>query len=286
MNIKKDDLKTLIVIISVCVICVVIALILSAKSNFELLEPVDEYNVFFSNTNYVNKYINYISDGDNVAVYNLLDKKYIENNNITLDNVFDIVDVFNDNSSVKVLEMSYIQIGNNSVYNIVGTVYENGYDTVKKVSDNFSIILISDFDNLTYSLYPTNKSDNEKIINSIKNINNLSNSSNAMVNSALIGKEQVCAFYLTDFYDMVVNDIDVSYQYLSDDMKDKFTSIDNYKKYIYDNIYVFSGSADKCKVESYEDDRLYTIIDNNGNTFIFNEKNIMNYKVDFYLREI
>ena len=59
-RISKDDIRTLVVVIAVCVICVTLVIVLNIKSNSDKLEPVKEYNTFFPITNYVNTYINYI----------------------------------------------------------------------------------------------------------------------------------------------------------------------------------------------------------------------------------
>ena len=46
-----------------------------------------------------------------------------------------------------------------------------------------------------------------------------------------------------------------------------------------------SSEADKCLLEKIKDKRVYSVIDTNGNKFVFNEEYIMNYKVDLYLNE-
>ena len=86
---RKDDIRTFIVIVCICAICLVVAFLFNYKSNYEKLIHVNEYDVFFSNVNYLNNYISKIANNDNNAVYNLLDDKYIDKNNITIDNVID-----------------------------------------------------------------------------------------------------------------------------------------------------------------------------------------------------
>ena len=43
--------------------------------------------------------------------------------------------------------------------------------------------------------------------------------------------------------------------------------------------------ADKCLFETVGDKRIYTVIDKNGNRYVFRENSIMNYKVNFYLND-
>ena len=79
---KKDDIKTLIVVILVCVIPLAIVLILNIKSNSDKLAAVSEYNDYFSIVSSVNKYVNYASSNNKEAIYSLLDEDYISNNEI------------------------------------------------------------------------------------------------------------------------------------------------------------------------------------------------------------
>ena len=285
MKISRDDIKTFSVILVVCIICVIIAFILNIKSNMDKLKPVDEYNVFFSNVNYINDYIGYIGNKDNVGVYNLLDKKYIEKNNITYDNVFDKIKYYSSDSLLKATNMSYFQIGKNFVYYIEGKIYRNTYDEQILIDDNFSIIVMTDYNNLSFSLYPID--DNYKdIINNIKKFNIINNGYNNINKSDLITKEQVCAIYMSDFYNNIFNNIDSAYNYLSDDMKKMYVDVNSYKNYIINNYDMFSSTADKCSLNEINNKKVYTVIDSNGNSFVFTEESVMNYKVEFYLKEV
>lgn len=285
MRNNKDDIKTFIVIMCVCVICVVLVLILNIKSNIDKMAPVNEYNVFFSNVNYVNNYINYISSNDNVGVFSLLDKEYILENDITYDNVLDTVKSYSIGSSLKVTSMDFVQVKDNFIYYVKGKIYKTTYDSEVLVDDNFSIIVISDSNNLSYSLYPVND-DYEKKINSIKKISIENNGYNSITKSDLINKEQICVIYLSDFLGLLSNDINEAYDLLSDDMKKIYTTSDSFNNYIRNNFNLFSSIADKCRVDKTDDKRVYTVIDDNQNTYVFTEESIMNYNVDFNLKKV
>ena len=283
---NRDDIKTFIVIVSVCIICIVIAVIFNIKSNVERMEPVSEYNVFFSNVNYVNNYINYVSNDDSEAVYALLDDDYIDDNNITYDNVLNNVKNYSTGSFIKVTSMSFVEIKNNFIYYITGSILENNFDGNVVIDDNFSIILKSDFDNLTFSLYPVTDDNYEKIINSIKKIDIENNNVNVVTKSELISKEQVCIIYLSDFFSYFGGDMEKSYNLLSDEMKTIYPDMGSYVNVVNSNISKFSTVADKCLMQKVDDNRVYTVIDNNENTYVFTEESIMNYKVDFYLKNV
>lgn len=285
MKKRKDDIRTIIVVVCVCVICLVIGLILSHKSNYDNLSVVNEYSTFFTNINYVNNYISRIANNDSSSVYNLLDNKYIEENNITMNNVLDIVGNYSVLSSFDVNNMYYTQVDKDYIYYIEGKIYENGYDEEKNlINDKFALVIINDTDKSSYSLYPVNNNNQEKIINSIKKININKNKYNSIQKSESINKEQICLIYLSDFTDNILTDINNSYDLLSSDMKKIYNTTSKYIDYIGDNFDLITSTADKCKLEELEDKRKYTVIDTNGNTYIFTEEHIMNYKVDFYLK--
>ena len=279
MGNRKDDIRTFVVIVVVCAICIVIALILNIKSNVDELSSVNEYNVFFSNVNYINSYINYVASENSIAIYNVLDKKYIEKNNITYDNILDYIDDYSIGSSLKATGMEYVKVGNNFVYYVKGMIYENTYEGVSLLDDDFSIVVVTDFKNLSFSLYPVDNNNYKEVINGIKKINIVNNTYNTIVKSELINKERICGLYLSDF----INNLSDSYALLSDDMKEIYIDKDMYNSYIKDNISSFSSVADKCRMDEIDDIRVYTVIDKNSNTYVFTEESIMKYKVDFYI---
>ena len=283
----KDDTRTFVVIGSVCAICLIIGLILNIKSNYDKLVSVDEYTDFFTNTNYINNYISKIANKDSNAIYNLLDEKYIEKNNITINNVLDAVGNYSILSSFDADDMHYVQINKDYIYYIEGKIYENSYDADKILKDDsFSIIIITDTDKSSYSLYPVDDNSYIKAINSIRKINIKNNKYNSIQKSESISKEHICVTYLSDFIDTIFNDINKSYNMLSDNMKKRYNTSNKYIDYIVDNFDLITNTADKCKMDEIDDKRRYTVIDMNGNTYIFKENSIMNYEVDFYLKEI
>jgi len=283
---KKDDIKTIIVVVVVCVVCLTIGLVLNLKSNFDKLSPVSEYGVFFSEVKYINNYLNYISNNDKEGVFNLLNVKYIEENNINYDNVLEYVDNYSGSCSVKVTDMNYVKLKSNiTLYYVKGKVYKNDFEGEILVDDNFSVVLINDFDNLSFSIYPV--SDNyKKIINNMKNVKIAVNDYNKITNTELISKEQMCVIYFSDFINKLLFDYEKSYNLLSNNMKNNYTTVDSYVNYVNNNGDLFSTTADKCKLEQNDDKRVYTVIDSNENTYVFTEEYIMNYKVDFYLKEV
>lgn len=282
---KKDDIKTLVVVILICSLCVGLILILNHKSNSEKLEPVSDYNVFFSTYNYVTNYINKVGSKNNESIYNLLYSDYIVDNNITVDNVFNYVEDISSEISLKVKGIESVKIKGNYLYYINGSLIKETYDASEIYNDNYEVVLVYDYDNLTYSIYPILDGNANKIINDIKKISIIVNNDNKIKETELIKKEKICSLYLSDYINYIYIDINKAYELLSDDMKKKeFTSVNKFKQYIANNSENISSVADKCLLNNIDDKRVYSVIDNNENRYIFTESSIMNYKVDIYIK--
>lgn len=282
---RKDDIKTFVTIVIVCLVIVVLVLILNHKSNSDKLETVNEYNTFFTVTSYVNDYINNISNQDSSSLYDVLYSDYIDKKNITLNNIYDNIEKYPINSSVKVTKMEYVKVKNDYIYYVEGKVNQITFDGKQEIDDNFKVVVITDFDTLSFAIYPLQKNDNyKKTIDSIKKIEIENNKNNKIKNSSLVSKEQICVFYLSDYVDKLNNNIEEAYNLLSDQQKKQYT-LDKYKEFINANIDKITTDADKCSLELSGTNRVYTVIDINKNKYTFTEKNIMNYNVSLYLEE-
>ncbi len=282
---RKDDIKTFVTIVIVCLVIVVLVLILNHKSNSDKLETVNEYNTFFTVTSYVNDYINNISNQDSSSLYDVLYSDYIDKKNITLNNIYDNIEKYPINSSVKVTKMEYVKVKNDYIYYVEGKVNQITFDGKQEIDDNFKVVVITDFDTLSFAIYPLQENDNyKKTIDSIKKIKIEDNKNNKIKNSSLVSKEQICVFYLSDYVDKLNNNIEEAYNLLSDQQKKQYT-LDKYKEFINANIDKITTDADKCSLELSGTNRVYTVIDINKNKYTFTEKNIMNYNVSLYLEE-
>lgn len=280
-RISKDDIRTLIVVVIVCTLCVTIFLILNHKSNSEKLEDVSEYNVFFNVVGEVNKYLNYLGEENSEALYELLSKDYISTNDINLNNILSKLESYPSGSSIKTSNIKYVRIKNNSVYYVTGKIIQNTYDSSTIVQENFQIIVSKDFTNQSFSIYPVNNNEYKKVIDKIKKININPNRYNTISGSEQITKEQICIIYLSDYLNKLDEDLDNSYSLLSDEAKERFPTKESYVTYINSVRPNITTVADKCAMEKINNQRIYYVIDNNGNTFSFYEEKILDYKVNF-----
>ncbi len=279
---KKDDIRTFVTIAVICTLIVGIVLIVNRKSNSEKLEEVNEYNTFFTITSYIN---NYISSSSNASkLYDLTYTDYINKNNITENTINEFLENYTINSSVNVTDMKYVKIKNNYVYYVKGKIYQNTYDGSEVINNNYQTLVLVDFDTLSYAIYPID-TDCKKVLDKIKKVNIENNRNNDIKKSELITKEQICVIYLSDFVSNINENIGLSYNNLSKIMKERFPIFKDYEDYINNNIEKITSEADKCLLENVGKNRVYTVIDKNGNKYTFTEKNIMNYEVNFYLKD-
>lgn len=285
-KISSDEKKAFIVVIILCAIITITLVLMSLKSNFEKMTIVGEYNTFFSVVNEVNKYLSYSSSGDNDALYELLDERFIKDNDVNINNVLFKIKTYSEGVSVKAKKVSSLKIGNNNVYLLEGSIVSNYFDESNMiVDDNFKIIVLMDFNNVTASIYPILNDNYKKAINSINKIEIPVNEYNSISSSSLVNKEQVCVLYLSDFVNLLNRDLSSSYELLSDDMKKNidYSTYDRYYNYLSSNKNLITTVADKCAVEDIKGKRVYTVVDMNNNIYKFTEESIMNYKVDFTL---
>ncbi len=279
---KKDDIRTFITIAIICAIIVGIVLIINRKSNSEKLEEVNEYNTFFTITNYINTYIS--SSSNTSKLYDLTYIDYINRNNITENTINKFLENYTINSSIKVTDMKYVKIKNNYVYYVKGKIYQNTYDGSEVINNNYQTLVLVDFDTLSYAIYPID-TDYKKVLDKIKKISIENNRNNNVKKSDLITKEQICVIYLSDYISKIDEEIELSYNVLSEKMKEQYPMFKEYVNYINDNRDKITTEADKCLLEKIGNNRVYTVIDKNENKYIFTEKSVMNYEVSFYLKD-
>ena len=277
---KKDDIKTLIVVIIICLVCGIIAFIVSIRSNVEKLKSLSEYGTYFSVINSINEYFEYLNGNDSVGVYSLIDDDYIIKNEINETNVFDYVSHFPLDHSFKVVKLTGAELSKNFyLYYAEGKVIQNTYDGVNIIDDDYKILIIYDYDNMTKAIYPIKTGDDTNaIINGVRKKTIIKNEYNSIKGVGLIKSEQICAMYLSNFVNYIVNDTDKAYDLLSDDMKKYYTSVFAFQTAI--DMNKFGFTADKCRVSNGLKGRIYSVIDNKGNKYTFKEKGVMDYSVD------
>ena len=264
---------------------------------------VDSKVTFYSVDNCIKKYFSHLNNNLNEALYNIMDKEYIKNNNIKIE---EFIEARNDyrNKKYTIKEIYYLDARSQIPYIVKGDLYDN-----KNIEEKFFIVIF-DVRNETFSI----KEANEQIYNQYKNgLVDYSESSiekndyNALVYLMMTDEDLVKnCFY--DYIENVVYYPTYAYKTLDEEYaKMRFKNYEEYRDYLKNNIETFKliemnrakSSSDFKTQEEYskyfsekyyaglqkyqvnKTDKYiqYICIDGNGKYYIFNVKDDFNYGV-------
>lgn len=296
-KISKSEVKVAIGLLVMCIIILVLILLfgnLNSKNNVNVnninykedMSIIQDYDRFFFVKDNINKYLSYISSQDSEAVYDLSDEYYLKNNGIDVHNILSKIQLDGDDLSFYCEKVYERNVNDNYIYYAIGDVVQNKMDFKETVRDDFSIVLLVDYNNFTISFIPV-LSDNEvnEILYKKQSINISKNLYNEMVKIGNVSINTICSLYYTMFLDSTYEDINYSYSLLSTEMKSNFIDINEYNDFITDKRSKFSYSIEKCGIDTSKENNEFHLYDKNGNYFILNEYSIMNYDVYFELNE-
>lgn len=312
----KNILKIIIGIIVIILILLVILIILLKKENNtngedlilsedqgeELIqdkdkngyEDVTDANIFYSVLDALNVYIENIKYNENVnidddesthednknqnleIVYNLLDKNYINNNNINLNNIENFIYKIDENTNFIPIKMKVLY-GNN-----INTFILSAYLTGNNLEEKYFVIR-TDNKNETFSIEFINQKINEmedlKIIEKDENIekNNFNHFEIQMVS-----EDRIVMSYLEHYRDLAINYPEIVYNNYLDDQykKERFGSLKNYTDYINGSIDELEQiGATKYLIETNDNELNYVCTDQYKNTYIFTVSSVLEYKI-------
>lgn len=280
---KKYYIKTGLVILILLIIISALVIFLATKdnykrtNNYDNLIPVEDYNTFFAITNNITNYIKATQDEETDQLYMLLDQKYIDKNRITKKNIHKKISPYKTDTTMKVENMKmYTRDDGNVIYYATGLLYINEYLNQTTIDENYSIIVIVDYNNFTVSIYPVGDNPIDDI-NSIIDVNIIKNKYNGFRTAKYVTSENICALYLTDYIENLYNNISKAYN-----ITDTSQSEDEFKSYINKNLNNINTAIKSCDYD--DENKIYTIYDYNDNLFKFKETSVMNYRVSFELK--
>lgn len=162
---------------------------------------------------------------------------------------------------------------------------------IKLIIDNqkeSNIIVKTDSYNETFSIYPEEylkeKSLNENSIEEYfdtDNIEYIEENDTNKYEVQEITDELMAQYYLYDYGDKVVNNIEQAYNSIEENYKEKrYPTLESYKDYIQNSEKRYQLlELRRYSMQEYEDYTEYTCEDQYGNKYVFKDKNIMNYTV-------
>ncbi len=213
-------------------------------------------------------------------IYNILSTEFVEQQNITKENVLSKVETISQNQIFVPLKMKVLEKENVNKYVAYGVIQtlDNEF-----ISRSFIIVNI-DLKNKTYSIEPI-KEHYENIEEiSIEN-NNISIEKNDynVYDNPNITNEYITNEYFVLLKRLLLTDPDTAYGLMESEYKDlRFGDINEFKNYINDNKEeILKVSMKQYLVNNYEDHIEYVAKDQFGNLYIFNEYE--NQKIDIKL---
>ena len=320
--------KVLIAIIMV-IICIVLALggllLVSDISSNKPIENKEEFSIdinkidelknrneYYDVSKCVYRYFASIRETDTVSLMDILDKDYINEFNITENNIYKYtLENKSSNLHYYIKDIYYKYNSNITQYVVKCRVLNN------TTEEDIYLIILFDSVNTSFSVLPVNEKYEDieelELKSDVTNIEK--NEHNTFIYNS-IGDETMCKYLLEDYINKVLYFPHDAYNSLDEEYKDeRFENYENFEDYIEENknrLEVsdinsikqpseFSRQEEyteylegldriyitKYSVENDSENKRYICLDNFGNYYIFTEKSMMNYtlKLDTYTIE-
>ena len=217
-------------------------------------------------------------------IYNLLSENYINNNNITLNNLYKFIDNIEEKQIYNVLDIKKVKNQDSNQYIIYGFLQniEN-----KFVGYKYIIVNLDEANNC-FSIEPINKKyDNIKEIN-VENVKIEKNVNNHMP-KVKVTSESMANEYFQLLKRIMLSNPEEAYKILDKEYREKrFKNSENFKKYIKENKEdILKMTLSKYLVNVKDDYKEYICQDRYKNTYTFNVTSVIDYsvKLDTYTIE-
>lgn len=215
------------------------------------------------------------------AIYSMLDTSYINEFNITKENIQQKFGIQNEVETV--IETMYVVQNslNVSTYFVSGTCI----DTEASQKTEFSCAVSLDMLNNTFSICPQEYLQKHgysevKVGDSIDiNIESIENKNYNTFEYKFIEDNTIAMEYFNNYKYTMLYNVDKAYEMLDKTYREKrFGSLEEYKKYVQENY----NSLSKCVVSKYQVEEVsgaknYVCLDNFENYYVFKQNNISNY---------
>lgn len=298
------------IIIIICLIFILLAIILFLNSKFvteksnEKYSDVEESELntdtkitkvldvkeYYTVKTILDSYVENYLEENNEELYGKLDPEYINDYNVTMDNVITKIKLIeNYNIDEYDYYKFYIDNMNVSKYKDIETYFVTGRIINSNTGEKNKVSVLVELDkNSYYYIIPEDLIEDKKL--SIEEGNNynthLSSIESTSYNQYELQEVNDYSLILDHMSKLVADmtyDIENSYNTLDNDYrKKKFSNSDDYKNYITKNFStILASSIEKYKINEMENEKEYICIDQYGNYYIFKDNGVMNYTVKF-----
>lgn len=211
-------------------------------------------------------------------IYSLLSNKYISDNRITVDNVFNYVDKAEERLLFVPLEMQVLRGQKSNKYLVSGFVVDLDYYKKK----DMYIFVNEDEINETFSIELINTEYNDINQISMENENQeIEENSNNKYERPKVTEAYMAQQYFNIYKRIMLGDTELAYEYLNEEYKNKrFGNYEQFEKYVNNNreSIRFAGIS-KYTVNNSSEGTEYICLDSKGNYCIFREKGAREYEV-------
>ncbi len=212
-------------------------------------------------------------------MYDLLSDKYMQNNNITLDNIYDYIHNIEEQVMFTAVEMRELKGEKSNSYAVYGFIQDTEYNYIEDIY----LIVYQDEINTTFSIevLDSNNYDSIEDITLSKENFSITPNENNKYNTPKVDEAYIATDYFNTCKKMILGKPELSYSYLNEEYRDKrFKNYDNYKKYIEENREKIKKlGITKYQLNDVEEYIEYICLDQENNYYIFREKDNMKFEV-------
>lgn len=245
-------------------------------TDFTLLE---NERVFFGLSDVLNHYFESIMVRDTNELMIMLDEEYINENNITTNNLYNYINHNYANAAYTPKEIYYNPNSDVTYYFIDGYVMNYTVGATSFTSHVKFLVIVDESTN-RYVLRPIETDDLEEYIETYDVKVRELTTGNALATRAITEEEKITT-YLSEFMNFLISEPNEAYELLTDSKQREYGSVTNFESKI-PSIYETLSSVVFSYASSTEEDRtVYSVKDNNQNSITIYEYGIMNYRISF-----
>ena len=246
------------------------------QSVYSYLDIINTRNSIYYGYNDNNEMTKLYDEND--KIYNLLSTSYIQNNNITKDNIDKFIKKIDSKALFVPLEVKYRGSENLYKYAISGYITDLQYNILQKIY----LIVNLDLNNNTFSIEPIAEVDNIQNVDlGTEELQPIKQNADNTVDYITANEQYVSNDYLDTFKKMMLSKPEAAFSRLDEEYREKrFTDLEGFIKYINKNRNtILTITLHQYQSNNFDGYTQYVCIDQYGNYYIFNEKDVMNYSV-------
>ena len=287
---SKNEIKTIAIILVINIAIVIVAIIIGNitkedDNKYNEISKLEDVNYFFSIENNLNIIPIYIEENNSNALYNLLNEKYIENNDIYIDNVISKFEEY----IYTIFDVTNVYVTNKDnlyKYFIKCNIRKNAYEENADVITTEYIVLNYDEKIMSYNIEFISNKKYEEYISGKKEVSfeKIKTNNFNQFTYKNITDSTLATYYLNNFIDMIYEDSKLAYSRISPESKEKyFKTYNEFLSFIKNNNNMFND----IQISSYNiSGKICYCVDNYNNEYRFNTEAVSEYIVSILFKNI